>query len=95
MRGVLNSLQVAPTSHGSGCCCWEWSRGRGSVGRVASDSIAITIQEAAGMDKNLDWKLICFNIAKTTNVTILQSFAPQTPHQGKPAVIDNTWDNVI
>ena len=30
------------------------------------------------MDKNLDWKLLCFNIGKTTNTTFLLNCAPLT-----------------
>ena len=41
------------------------------------------------MDKNLDWKLLCFNIAKTTNTAFLLRYKKRRKRQ--PANIDNTW----
>ena len=37
------------------------------------------------MDKNLDWKLLCFNIAKTTNAAFLLS-SKKKGNVGRPSL---------
>ena len=48
--------------------------------------------EVLSMDKNLDWKLICFKITKTTNAAFLLK---NKERKRQPAVIDNTLGVVI
>ena len=48
------------------------------------------IYSAWSMDKNLDWKLLSFNIAKTTNAAFLLRNKKKR-RKRRPPVIDNTW----
>ena len=43
-----------------------------------SESAVFQLTIDRAMDKNLDWKLLCFNVGKTTNAAFLLSSDPLT-----------------
>ena len=69
LREQMAGLPPGLVLHWDGKLLPDISRGSDTVDRIA---VVVT------MDTNLDWKLLCFNIGKTTNAAFLLNSAPLT-----------------